>query len=641
MRLRNNGNFNIISQLIFHLYFQFTSKLLFVVASLLIVVCNSSIAYSQPQPTTTYHVKSLSAFNSQADDYGFFLVPVEKLVGLNKNKQNNQKLMFAYVSSTRNLPQGVARTFCCLVDSSLNIIEPLRPFTNDTIKFASCTIHSRVKSSNGKITSVATARTKEENSLPDIYIFEEKLKDVSYDSLQKYLTLTPNHKVIRLPDNVNSPFWDSQPTMTSSGDTIYFVSNRESSKKTDIYVTYRIIDSTSNDYQWADAEPLPSLINTVGDERSPYISPDGRTLYYATNGNKDDQLYDIYSTTFNGISWSVPKRVPLYSSTSENELFYSVFDDTTKKYFSSTLGENKLGLQVYEISQQVNTIKPREVACLITDSATQFQLPGTVLIKRARTGDTLTKFNYPKQGTVSLLPGDTVDVIITSYNKTHTERRIIKPADELDTIGFSFEYYKFDFNNYSVPFFVSGYYRLNTKQELLRLSELQKSLFKNATYIERVAIGSPAYSKYESYSETVEKVLGFAGSVGKDTLFPSMASVYKKDTLIIEITGYADPKPIIGSYIENESVDFIDSSGIAKTILKNTVLTNELLSGLRAAKCKEFLEKNWLQNSQEFRLLQQQKRVRIIPISGGTNADKQEFAERRKISIQFKRARAK
>jgi hypothetical protein len=620
--------------------FQYRSIVLLALVFVLIV-CSNYILFSQPLPTSTVQVKSLDSFNSQGDDYGFFLIPVEKLYG-SENQYANKKLMFAYVSSTRNLPQGVARTFCCLVDSALNILEPLRMFTNDTSTFASCTIHSRIKSAReNKIISVATIRTKEENSLPDIYIFEERIKDSSQVSLLNYMTLSPTHKAIRLPDNVNSPDWDAQPTMTSTGDTIYFVSNRNPSNRTDIFVTYRIKDETSNKYEWTDAEPLPVGINTLGDERSPFISSDGRTLYYSSNGNKGDQLYDIYSSTFDGKSWSAPVRVPLFSSTAENELFYAVFGDTAKKYFSSTLGGNKSGLQVYEISSITNPIKPREVVCSITDSATQFKLPGTVVIRRTRTGDTLSKFTYPKQSTVQLLPGDTVDITITSYNKTHTERKVIKSPLESDSINFSFEYYKFDFNNYSIPFFVSGYYRLNTKEELPRLAEQQQSIFKNTTYIERVAVGTPAYSKYEAYTETVEKVLTFASSVGKDTLFPLLTDVYKNDTLIIEITGYADPKPIIGSYIENESIDFLDSSGMSKKIVKNTILTNELLSGLRAAKCKEYLEQRWLATSKDFRALQQQKRIRIIPISGGTNLDKQEFAERRKISIHFKRAKGK
>ena len=79
---------------------------------------------------------------------------------------------------------------------------------------------------------------------------------------------------------LNSKYWESQPSCSSDGKTLYFTSNRPEGKgKKDIWISYQQPNGL-----WSNPENLGSTINTIYDDESPYIHPDGITLYYATDG---------------------------------------------------------------------------------------------------------------------------------------------------------------------------------------------------------------------------------------------------------------------------------------------------------------------------------------------------------------------
>ncbi|HLW40520.1 MAG TPA: hypothetical protein VKX31_09020, partial [Brumimicrobium sp.] len=81
--------------------------------------------------------------------------------------------------------------------------------------------------------------------------------------------------------SINTTFFDGAPTLTADGNTMYFVSDRDGIRtKSDIYVVHK------DGNKWGTAKKLPALINTVGNETTPYITPDGRYLFFSSDGHK-------------------------------------------------------------------------------------------------------------------------------------------------------------------------------------------------------------------------------------------------------------------------------------------------------------------------------------------------------------------
>jgi outer membrane protein OmpA-like peptidoglycan-associated protein len=117
---------------------------------------------------------------------------------------------------------------------------------------------------------------------------------------------------------VNTPGWESQPSISADGRTLYFVSNRRGG-----YGGYDIWKSTISEKGWSDPENLGPNVNTSGDEQSAYIAADDSTLYFCSNGWPGLGGMDLFvSHLGKDGKWQKPVNMgyPINSSGDENGL---------------------------------------------------------------------------------------------------------------------------------------------------------------------------------------------------------------------------------------------------------------------------------------------------------------------------------
>ncbi|MEO8733598.1 MAG: OmpA family protein, partial [Flavobacteriales bacterium] len=160
-----------------------------------------------------------------------------------------------------------------------------------------------------------------------------------------------------LGPNVNTDDgWESQPSLSADGRTLYFATLRKGSNATDIY------SSTRNDKgEWSKAQPLPAPINTDGDEKAPFMHSDSHTLYFAArppkdaNGKEDLSAghrgiggYDIFYSRLNTDgSWTEPKNLGNPINTPQDEHGLIVSADGRTAYFASGRFHGVGGLDIY------------------------------------------------------------------------------------------------------------------------------------------------------------------------------------------------------------------------------------------------------------------------------------------------------
>jgi len=110
----------------------------------------------------------------------------------------------------------------------------------------------------------------------------------------------------------NDPkFWDSQPSLSPDNKTLYFASFRDSVLQTsDIYVTKK------NNGEWNSANPISGPINTSRNEKAPFMHPDGKTLYFSSDGHPG-MGYDIYS--FDMPVEARPEKMVLFKGQLKND----------------------------------------------------------------------------------------------------------------------------------------------------------------------------------------------------------------------------------------------------------------------------------------------------------------------------------
>ncbi len=137
-------------------------------------------------------------------------------------------------------------------------------------------------------------------------------------------------KNIRSP--INTSHWESQPSLSADGSEIYFCSSRPGGfGDSDIWVSKRNQDGT-----WGTPENLGENINTASAEQSPFIHPDGETLYFSSSGLPGMGAADLFVVRKQEDgTWGEPKNLgyPINTSDSEGALIVSL--DGKTAYFAT------------------------------------------------------------------------------------------------------------------------------------------------------------------------------------------------------------------------------------------------------------------------------------------------------------------
>ena len=146
-------------------------------------------------------------------------------------------------------------------------------------------------------------------------------------------------EIRKLSANVNDPkYWDSQPSISSDGITLYFASDRPGGYGgIDLYYTRKDLKTG----QWSIPKNLGPTINTKGDEKTPFIHSDSETLYFSSTGHFGFGKYDIFYTKKNEKGdWIEPVNIgsPINSESDDVGFFVSA-DAKTAYFFSFTEGK--------------------------------------------------------------------------------------------------------------------------------------------------------------------------------------------------------------------------------------------------------------------------------------------------------------
>ncbi len=153
-----------------------------------------------------------------------------------------------------------------------------------------------------------------------------------------------------LKENVNSRFKETHATISPDGNAIFFTSNRKGGfGGLDIYVMRKLPNG-----KWSEALPLPKQINTEYDEESPFIHPDGITLYFSSKGHNSMGGYDVFSSIMsrNG-KFTEPVNIGYPINTPDDDVSYVVNLDGQKGYIATIKADDGYGdLDLYEILQE-------------------------------------------------------------------------------------------------------------------------------------------------------------------------------------------------------------------------------------------------------------------------------------------------
>ncbi|NLA49528.1 MAG: hypothetical protein GX876_08715, partial [Bacteroidales bacterium] len=111
------------------------------------------------------------------------------------------------------------------------------------------------------------------------------------------------------------------------------------------YVSNR--DTTGD---WGPAVNLGPVINTRFNEDTPFLSRDGKTLFFSSEGHLNMGGYDIlYSSLLSNGEWSVPLNAGYPLNTTDDDLFFMPLNQGHEGYYSKTGTAGYGGNDIYRI----------------------------------------------------------------------------------------------------------------------------------------------------------------------------------------------------------------------------------------------------------------------------------------------------
>lgn len=192
----------------------------------------------------------------------------------------------------------------------------------------------------------------------------------------------------RLPPPVNSTGWESQPSISADGKTLYFVSSRANGLGgTDIWSS-----GLGEGGEWSPPVNLGPSINTPYDEQSPFIHPDGQTLYFSSNGwpGMGDKDLFVSRKTGDGI-WSKPQNLGYPINTFGEEAGIVISSNGRNAYFNAVRdgGFGGQDLYAFELPEMLRPNAVTYTKGTVSDKKTKSLLGAEITITDLASGATV------------------------------------------------------------------------------------------------------------------------------------------------------------------------------------------------------------------------------------------------------------
>jgi len=188
-----------------------------------------------------------------------------------------------------------------------------------------------------------------------------------------------------LGPQVNSKYWESQPSFSADGKTLYFASNRPGGKGgIDIWKTEMKEDGT-----WTEPVNQGDSVNTPGHDQSPFIHYDGKTLYFSSDGHPGMGKSDLFlSRKDKNGHWQKPENLGYPINTFDEEVSLTVNAKGDKAFFASSKKSEFGGIDLYtfDITGKNKPLPVTYVSGIVFDKETGERISAEIKLYDIKTG---------------------------------------------------------------------------------------------------------------------------------------------------------------------------------------------------------------------------------------------------------------
>jgi outer membrane protein OmpA-like peptidoglycan-associated protein len=216
-----------------------------------------------------------------------------------------------------------------------------------------------------------------------------------------------------LGSNINSKDYEGDAYITPDGQKLYFSTSHYSENgDKDIYVSER-----QKNGDWGKAKSLGLVINSKADDDSPYLTRDGKTLYFTSRGHNSMGGYDVFMSRFDSVGrkWTKPENMGYPINTPDDDAYYRLSPDGSYAYLSSY----RMGGYGEKDIWTINFIRNVRIRGHVYNMRDSTVVPGVELVFSGQQADkkaiSYRDVTKPDSGTyaVELLSGRTYQVAVT------------------------------------------------------------------------------------------------------------------------------------------------------------------------------------------------------------------------------------
>lgn len=246
----------------------------------------------------------------------------------------------------------------------------------------------------------------------DKYLFVKVRGYEAFDDI--FVAEKDGDRISRLEDlgePVNTGATESGATLSFSGDTLIFASDRDGGQGgLDLWMSMRLPNG-----KWGKPVNLGKPVNTPYDEDYPHLMADGKTLFFSSNGENSIGGFDVFRSRFNvkESKWSAPRNFGYPVNNTYDNLTIAMSRNLRYAYVSDVREEGYGGMDIYRVTfnqTDANIFLHKGIFVNANDSIVDIPDKDQPEIKviNKETGDLFGKYQYSsekKQFILALPPG--------------------------------------------------------------------------------------------------------------------------------------------------------------------------------------------------------------------------------------------
>jgi len=365
----------------------------------------------------------------------------------------------------------------------------------------------------------------------------------------------------RMNRNINTDKHEPSSGLSFDSKKFYFISNRKEGSlgAHDIWMSNK-----DEKGKWGPASNLGNIVNSKYNEDALFVHPDGKTIYFCSQGHKTMGGYDIFKTTWENGKWTAPENLGYPINGPDDDVFFVISGSGKHGYFAAAksggeLGKSYGGMDIYKITflgpekPLVMSTEDNLLASLAAPVKSIVAAPpmeiksASLTILKGTITDAITQ--KPVEATIELVDNELRQVIATFQSNSSTGKYLVSlPAGKNYGIAVKAPNYLFHSENFDIP--ATAAY-----QEVVKDVQLKN-----------VAVGSVIVLRNIFFDYT-KATLRPESQVELDRLVKLLSDV---PTLKIEISGHTDKRGDDASNMKlsqnraQSVVDYLTQKGIGK-----------------------------------------------------------------------------